>query len=297
MDFDGDGWIDLYVGGHFFFNNGDMTFTDRREALGLPELFDEGVKFLHWNDDGRLDLIIHHPDTGPRLFEFDGSVFVERSAFSPQSYFDSYGVNAYDLDNDGHEDVITSGGLRCETIVHPTKGTGSSACRCPRSTLCYGWGAAAFADIDRDGRIDLAYADFVDSTRLGYFMNQTASANGSFTVDVRGEGGRANQFGRVMRAWPASRPDVVFTRVVDGGSGYMSQNQYPILVGTPFAEPHHVEVRYAGGTVAFDTVPGLTARVLPDGTVTQEGTGDQPASGVGPRCERATPAPPRSSSS
>jgi hypothetical protein len=278
VDFDGDGWIDLYVSGHFFFNNGDLTFTDRREALGLPELFDEGLKFVDWNNDGRLDLILHDPAPGPRLFEFDGSRFVERTVFSPQTYFASYGLNVHDLDNDGFEDLITSGGLSCDTVVH--RNVGDRFVRAPvpaLAPLCNGWGAPAFGDINRDGRIDLAYSDWVDGTRFGYFINQTASANGSFTVDVRGELGAANQFGRVVRASPVSRPDVVYTRVVDGGSGYMSQSQYPLLVGTPFEEPHHVEVRYNDRTVRFETVPGATARVRPDGTVTQGGAGDQPS--------------------
>jgi hypothetical protein len=37
----------------------------------------------------------------------------------------------------------------------------------------------------------------------------------------------------------------IFTRVVDGGSGYLTQNQYPVLVGTPFAGAHTVKVYYA----------------------------------------------------
>jgi hypothetical protein len=278
VDFDGDGWIDLYVSGHFFFNNGDLTFTDRREVLGLPELFEEGMKFLDWNNDGRIDLILHHPDTGPRLFEFDGSRFVERAVFSPQTYSGSYGCNVHDLDNDGLEDLITNGAGIYDTIVHRNEGGHFVRVPVPAlDPLRGGWGAPAFADIDRDGRIDLALSDFVGVTRVGYFLNRTANQNGSFTVEVLGNEGATNQFGRVVRASPVSRPDVVFTRVVDGGSGYMSQNQYPLLVGTPFLEPHRVEVRYSDRTVQFDIVPGAAARVQPDGTVSLGGAGDQPS--------------------
>src|SRR5262249_19936672 len=63
VDFNNDGWIDLYAAGHLFINNGltngKPTFTDQRAALGLPDLGDEGIKFLDWNNDGALDLIIH----------------------------------------------------------------------------------------------------------------------------------------------------------------------------------------------------------------------------------------------
>ena len=107
VDFEGDGDLDLYVGSHFFFNNGNLTFTDRRAALGLPELFDEGAKFLDWNNDGHLDLVLHHPNSGPHLFAYDGSTFTEKlltpaghpffssgaPAYAPVGFTASYGMN------------------------------------------------------------------------------------------------------------------------------------------------------------------------------------------------------------
>jgi len=52
FDINGDGFLDLYAASHLYINNGDMTFTDRREDYGLPLLFDEGAKFLDWDSDG-----------------------------------------------------------------------------------------------------------------------------------------------------------------------------------------------------------------------------------------------------
>ena len=57
------------------------------------------------------------------------------------------------------------------------------------------------------------------------------------------------------------------TRIVDGGSGYLNQNQYTILVGTPFNEEHRGEAHFADGTVEFSIVPGEHARVYADGKV------------------------------
>src|SRR5438309_11153029 len=43
---------------------------------------DEGAKFLDWNNDGRLDLLLFRWDWGSahgaRLFEFTGTQFMER---------------------------------------------------------------------------------------------------------------------------------------------------------------------------------------------------------------------------
>ena len=110
VDFDGDGWIDFYVAGRLFRNNGDLTFTDVTDAVGLPGSFDEGIKFLDWNNDGFLDLIIHHPTYGPALWEFDGTRFTQRDVMPQYLNSDVYGVNVADFNGDGREDVIVAGG-------------------------------------------------------------------------------------------------------------------------------------------------------------------------------------------
>jgi len=61
---------------------------------------------------------------------------------------------------------------------------------------------------------------------------------------VLGSNGEHNQYGRVIQVFPPGTQRI-FTRVVDGGSGYVSESQYPILVGTPFAGAHTVKVYYA----------------------------------------------------
>src|SRR5262249_12731553 len=273
VDFNNDGWIDLYAAGHLFINNGltngKPTFTDQRAALGLPDLGDEGIKFLDWNNDGALDLIIHDPYSGPRLFEFSrgSGQFVERTVFPTESYNASYGVNVYDLDNDGREDVITAGGIPCTTIVHLNTGTGFQRAYVNQlDSLCNGTGAPTFADLNRDGKIDITRVAVVGGPSSGYFINTTQTQNGWLSIEVLGPQGQRNQFGRVVKVSPLAQPGVTFTRVVDGGSGYMSQTQYPLLIGTPYPGRHQVQVFYAGKTVTFTMLPGHTAQVFADGT-------------------------------
>ncbi len=122
VDYDGDGWIDFYVAGRLFRNNGNLTFTDVTAAVGLPGDFDEGIKFLDWNNDGNLDLIIHHPIYGPALWEYDGTRFTRRDVMPQYLNSDVYGVNVADFNGDGREDVVVAGGLPGGAVHSPQHG-------------------------------------------------------------------------------------------------------------------------------------------------------------------------------
>ncbi len=278
LDFNNDGWIDFYVGGHFFMNNrcsGEScypTFSDQRAALGLPLLFDEGMKFLDWNNDGLMDIVIHHPTTGPVLYQFNGRVF-ERSdaipSLSSGTYRNSYGMNIYDLNNDGLEDIFLSGGSSTnerKTVIFLNNGTGFQRAN---GTLMDGWGndIIAFGDTNRDGRIDVMKR-LIGTGMLAHFHNDTAMPAGSFlSIEVLGPNGEKNQQGRVVKVTPQHHTDVIFTRVVDSGSGYMAQNQYDLLVGTPYPVSHAVQVYFSTGIVEFTMNPGERKRVYPNGAV------------------------------
>ena len=71
--------------------------------------------------------------------------------------------------------------------------------------------------------------------------------------------------GRVVRAHPVSRPDYVMTRVVEGGSGYLTQSQYELHFATIYPEPHRVTVHYADGPISLTVSPGERVEVTPDG--------------------------------
>jgi hypothetical protein len=280
VDFDADGWIDFYVGSHLFRNNGDLTFTavqhDLRmfDDMGGVGYFDEGVRFLDWNNDGRLDVILHNPTLGPRLLEFDGNRFHWRKVFDPQDptgyYQESYGMNVYDINGDGLEDVVLAGGLPGNTVV--MKNTGSGFVRETTSIDSWQGDAVAFGDIDCDGRIDLynRRATMVgpDTGSAGYVLNASPiRPGGTIVVDVVGDGGERNQAGRVVMVTPMNRPDVIYTRIVDGGSGFTSRNQYPLVIALPFEEPHLVRASFDSGTVEALVLPGERVRIYRSGLV------------------------------
>lgn len=291
VDFNMDGLIDLYAGGHLFINlgvddQGIPHFKDMAAAWGLTPavlraappwatdpsnalpanalVTDEGAKFLDWNNDGRLDLLLYRWDWGSahgaRLFEFTGTQFIERQqavtaptatckqpVASGVPFFSSprpignggAGINVYDLDNDGLEDVLVSGD-GSGSVIFRNNGCGFTEVSAGELASIPGPGGMALADLDNNGSIDVIYA-----TRDGtaYYENTTVQGH-SFTVEVLGPNGEHNQFGRVIQVFPPGTSQI-YTRVVDGGSGYLTQNQYPILVGTPYSGTHTVKVYFA----------------------------------------------------
>jgi hypothetical protein len=291
VDFNMDGLIDLYVGGHLFINQGVDDrgvphFKDMAAAWGLTQdvlraappwggdalppnylVTDEGAKFLDWNNDGRLDLLLFRWDWGPthgaRLFEFTGTRFIERTqALTTQTatckepasgnvpFFASAtqvegnhtsGINVYDLDNDGFEDVLVTG-IDLANVIFRNTGCRFVDVSAGALTSALGdSGAIGLADFDGDGSIDVISSA---SDPVAHYYENTAGPGHSFTVEVLGTNGERNQFGRVIQVFPPGT-NQVFTRVVDGGSGYLTQNQYPILVGTPYSGAHTVKVYFA----------------------------------------------------
>jgi hypothetical protein len=285
VDINGDGLLDIYISGRLMINqglvNGVPRFLDC--ACGLPSVVhkgDEGAKFLDWNNDGKLDLVIHHWNDGPTLYENTGSrekpyfsarteadQVTRRPMFSTGApnygkvpYQDSFGINAYDIDNDGLEDIITAGsvnpaismcpqGSTTPCPVYPNaiyRNTGSGFERVSAGAVSghLGGGSFAFADINRDGKIDVLYPAIPGY----YFLNDsnTAADRYALSIEMLGPNGEKNQFGHVVRVTPsAANGQVTYTRVVDGGSGYHAQNQYPILVGTAFEGAHNVVASFA----------------------------------------------------
>jgi len=145
VDFNNDGWIDLYVMGRLFMNRSPGLVAAVRPqfeslAYGLPTsrgIFDEGAKFIDRRNRGRLDLIVlaqnqvlNDPPLDPnfqlKLYEFDGTQFVRRTTGTdggplfrtkqgdpvPIYTCDTDGINVADLNNDGLEDLIVSASER-----------------------------------------------------------------------------------------------------------------------------------------------------------------------------------------
>ena len=132
LDYDGDGWLDLFVGNEssravephacsLFRNNGDGTFTDVAEEAGVDLVgFVKGVTAGDFDNDGRPDLYLSLHGGGNVLFHNDGptqtegkptgwrftDVTAEAGVAQPQA---SFGTFFFDYDNDGWQDLFVAG--------------------------------------------------------------------------------------------------------------------------------------------------------------------------------------------
>ena len=130
-DFDGDGWLDLFVGhestsadphpSQLFHNNHNGTFTEIGAASGLADLgFVKGVAWGDFNNDGRPDLYVSVMYGHNHLFRNDGARdprdltkgwrftdVTEAAGVGKQS--NSFATWFFDFDNDGWPDLFVAG--------------------------------------------------------------------------------------------------------------------------------------------------------------------------------------------
>lgn len=216
-DFDGDGWIDLYVeagdiGPNFLFRNrGNGRFEEVAAAAGvaLPEHAGSGPLFFDYDGDGGVDLFVGGFG-GSRSMLFrnrnDGTFEDVTAAAGLSDLADTVSATAGDHDGDGWLDLFLShwqvrgGGCHLwrnaggERFVCVDEDAGLSAIipSLPASNTF----AANFADIDDNGTLDLLLAsDFGTSQVLenrgdGTFADVTPLA----ISDENGMGGAVGDY-------------------------------------------------------------------------------------------------------
>lgn len=304
-DIDGDGRIDLYTGSHLFINRtvqvGQPAFTDESAKRGLSIQFDEGAKFLDWNNDGNLDLVLQDTQRGPQLYQSNGYAFTLADALPALVYNQADGINVADIDGDGRPDIIAAAG--CPAGVGTNCFDDTSPHQKARLLLNRGSAFVAsdfyddgytddsqrplidlstVADFDENGGADvvLRHADVVPGTEtattgfMKVLLNQGGSAR-TIRVTVLGAAGERNQYGRVVRVTPQALPGFVMTQVVDGGSGYMANTPYVLQFAAPYFGAYDIDVGFANYDVAVTAVAGQNVVVYANGSVTGAATAAQ----------------------
>ena len=131
FDFDGDGWLDLFVGNEstdaadpdpceLYHNNRDGTFTECSVASGIRIAdFVKGVACADYDNDGRPDLFLSLRRTGPMLLlhndgpDANGTWHFSDATLAAgiTTHEPGFATFFFDYDNDGWEDLVQFGYL------------------------------------------------------------------------------------------------------------------------------------------------------------------------------------------
>ena len=238
FDFDRDGWIDIFIANdsmpNFLFrNNGDGTFEELAFVAGvaLGENGEAeagmGVDAADYDGDGWPDLYMTHLD-----FEFDrlyrnlGDGTFRDATFEDGIGYATFDVSGFgtrfvDYDNDGWRDLFVANGHVLDNIELFHEGTRYEEPKLafrntggkfeetgsqlgPVMALPRVGRAAAFADYDNDGDIDVVVAN-----------------NGQGTQLLRNEGGNRNNWLQVQVEGVHSTRDAIAARVTVSSDGFV----------------------------------------------------------------------------
>ncbi len=191
-DFDGDGWLDLYVGyigrvvatPTLFRNRGNGTFEDVTEAsrFQFPPAFYIGASMGDFDRDGDLDFFLTQWDTflpdgvplnhlwrnnGDGTFTSIGAgVNVTPAFFSGLQFHWSFTANFADINNDGWPDILLASDFgNSQIFINDGDGTFTETTT-PVISDENGMGAA-IGDYDNDGDLDWFVSSIYDPSGLG----------------------------------------------------------------------------------------------------------------------------------
>jgi hypothetical protein len=277
LDFNGDGWIDIYVANDsnpsaLYRNNRDGTFTDIAVAAGCAYSQDGkpqagmGVAVGDYNRDGRMDIFkTNFAGDTSTMYANAGNGLCEDRTFAAgigrNTRWLGWGVAFLDLDLDGWLDLFlvnghvypeveqlkTEAGYRQRKVVYRNNGSGRfddvTERLGPPVTIPKAGRGAAFADYDNDGDVDVLVNNVHDTPDL-YRLDVRERRN---WLAVRLVGVRSNRsaIGARVRATAAG---VTQVQEVRGGGSYYSQNDLRVHFGLGDAPKiDRLEVRWPNG--------------------------------------------------
>jgi len=200
VDINADGFLDIYVcnsgdvkgdnkQNEFFINNGDMTFTERAEELGLDDKgYSTHASFFDYDNDGDLDVYLlnnsyqaigsfnltknERPirDTlgGDKLFENRDGMFIdvsEKAGIYGSVIGFGLGVTVGDMNNDNWQDIYVSNDFfeRDYLYINQKDGTFKESLTSSINSISGASMGADAADINNDGYNDIFVTEMLPS--------------------------------------------------------------------------------------------------------------------------------------
>jgi hypothetical protein len=261
LDYDNDGWMDLFVAtdtepNKLYRNNHDGTFSDVALAAGIA--YSEsgkaragmGTDAADYDNSGHQGLVVgNFTNEGMSLYRNDGSgLFIDQapatgiSRMSSQSL--TFGAFFFDYDLDGFLDILAVNGHVADdiSVVQPNvkyaqpphlfRNQGGKfedvTARLGRALQqpIVGRGAA-YADIDNDGDLDLAITSNTGTLKL--LRNDNGNQNDCLRIKTIGK--RSNRDGIGAKVFLTTSKGSRQFQMVKSGSSYLSQSELPLTFG------------------------------------------------------------------
>jgi hypothetical protein len=278
VDFDNDGWIDVYVANDsnpsaLYRNNRDGTFTDIGVTAGCAYSQDGkpqagmGIAIGDYDRSGTMDLFkTNFAGDTSTLYANTGEGLCEDRTFAGgiglNTRWLGWGVGFLDLENDGWLDLFlvnghvypeverikTEAGYKQRKVVYRNLRNGRFAdvteqLGPPATTPKAGRGAA-FADFDNDGDLDIVVNNVHDTPDL-FRLDQTGERHW-IALKLVGTESNRSAIGARVRLVTA---DGVQLQEVRGGGSYYSQSDLRVHFGLGQSRSvERIEVRWPNGT-------------------------------------------------
>ena len=300
VDYDNDGWPDLYVAcdstaSILYHNNRNGTFTDQAFVAGVAYSGDGeaqagmGVAAGDYNQDGYLDLAkTNFSDDTPDLYANNGDGTFRDATFTAglgsHPNFLGWGIGFLDFDNDGWLDLFMANGhldrvidqyhidstyAEPKLLYHNQPGPAGqrrfvdvSQSSGPALPLLSSSRGVAFADYDDDGNIEIV----INNMNGPAHLLRNEGGNRHHWIKVKAMGVKSNRSGigtRVeVRAGQLRQVDEVRS-----GSSYISQSDLRLHFGLgEHREAEEIILRWPSGQVdRLLHVPGGRTIVVQEG--------------------------------
>ena len=277
-DYDNDGDQDLWIwndrGDHILLRNDDgpdgPVFADARaEDISIRNPM--GIDAADIDRNGYLDYYVSNIGSHPLLQNGGDGTFANISTAAGARGEYGWGLGFEDFDLDGWPDLFVAQEDNRDYLLYTHLGVVPpqfSRFRMAHPPIAIGQRAhnvaVAFADYDRDGRVDLALAH-TDGSPIEIYRNETdVGTNGWIEVKVRARPGTGERGGIAGRVVVKTGPVVQF-RDITGGASRASQSELSVRFGIgAWSGADWIVVQWPDGeSLVVTGVPGNQTVSLP----------------------------------